>query len=39
MAEEEKQRRYSIMPIGLWWASRKRFRSTIPKKVTPGYLA
>lgn len=38
MADNEK-RKYPNMPVGQWWALRKRFRSSIPKDVSPSYLA
>ena len=38
MADDEK-RKYPNMPVGQWWALRKRFRSSIPKELSPTYLA
>jgi len=40
MAEEKENRKsYPIMSTSSWWALRKRFKGTIPKEVTPTYVA
>jgi hypothetical protein len=38
MADEEKKK-FPSMPTGQWWALRRKFRNTIPREVTPTYLA
>jgi len=38
MTEGDK-RKYPTMAVGQWWALRWRFRSSIPKEISPNYLA
>lgn len=36
---EENRKSYPSIPANNWWALRRKFRSTIPREVTPTYIA